>query len=174
MLTIFWLSIDIFRNTIKTTFLRQAQLKKACGIIGDMKKHDVTRFAQNTQELNTQELKNLIVREVGLACQSNKTYEIICWLVVQTANIDAEDINLSEKQQGDGGMVVLGKDLHICAVLVQQQSGAGVVRVTGQGNLEQVKTGPNESAGYSLVVVADDEKVTILKHSKYWLFCKRE
>lgn len=115
-----------------------------------MKKQDVTSIAQNTQELI-----NLIAKE--------------------TTGIDAENIYLDGGgKQGDGGMIVLGTDQNICAVLVQQQSDDGAVRVTGGGNVEQVTTGLKESAAYSLVLVADNEKVTILKRSTYWLFRRRK
>ena len=69
---------------------------------------------------------------------------------------------------------MLKQELLICAVLVQQNSDDGAVRVTGGGNVEQVTTGPKEAEAYSLILVADNEKVTILKHSTYWLFCKRK
>jgi hypothetical protein len=97
-------------------------------------------------------------------------------MAVQTTGTDAENIYLDGgEKKGDGGMIILGTDQKICAVLVQQQSndGDGAVRVTGGGNVEQVTTGPKESAAFSLVLVADNEKVTIFKHSTYWLFKRK-
>lgn len=71
-------------------------------------------------------------------------------------------------------MVVLEKDLHVCGVLVQEQSEDGAVWVTGEGNTEKVPTGPKESKAYSLIPVGDNQKVSILKHSTFWLFRVRE
>jgi hypothetical protein len=54
-------------------------------------------------------------------------------------------------------------DSSVCAILIKRHGGGGAVRVFGEGDeVKNVVTGPNESTGYVIVLIATAETCRFL------------